>query len=80
MKYTEENSIGLEVIHRDRSVSYKITGYINGTLQSISLVSQYNKSEVNSGWSKDIGINKVNEWLEDGTWIVIKHNNYYEIY
>ncbi len=72
MKYTENNIIGLEVIHQDGYSKYRIIKTFGKWISTINLDDQ-TQEDVN--WAT---IDDVNRWLETGTWSLLTTN--YEIY
>lgn len=75
MKYTKETIIGLEVRHKDPGYGYRVVGFTNtGRLVTESI--HYN-NEIGGPWGS---VKEANEWIENGTWIVVKSPLTYEIY
>lgn len=75
MNYTKENIVGLEIVLRDGTTSYKVISVSgDGWLTTESI---HNFNHVESAWCN---ITDANDWLKTGIWKQISACKTYEIY
>ena len=66
MKYTRENLVGLEVVHNNKTTSYRIIRVIGNRIDTEAI---HNNNTLDTQWAS---VEDVNRWVENGIWIVTK--------